>query len=307
VYSARRDPHDFFDPSFPGIPHSMEGEFMETCFSESSDVESWVKDGSIPDCTKGIVKQFPDTGDDEWILISGIFDDISQDGKKIVFTKLDGFFAKSMTMRYLIHNPSEIAVSLLPERYYSYHLESPWSFHYRFDDDNPDADISLAFPITKNCETAWGEQNMNSICTSNLYEIPAEWYSAEAHPLDCENSPNGMLISHYIALRLDLHPVPHSWEFCDNTGRSAVRFFQKEDNLDRYYLLYLRKDLLIRYLEIEKTEFAIMFHGERRMGINEFDKHDAFFKRMPRDVGEFHELFCFTKSGFRRVSGEGTR
>ena len=58
---------------------------------------------------------------------------------------------------------------------------------------------------------------------------------------------------------------------------------------------------------MENTEFAIMFQGERRMGIGEFDQHDDFFKSMPRDVGEFRELFCFTKAGFKKVSRNETR
>lgn len=307
VYSARRKLHDFIDPSFPGIPTLLEAGFLKTPFSESPDVESWMRNGSIPNCTKGIVRRFPDTGTDNWILISGIFNDTSEDGKMILFSTFDGVFAKPQTMRHLVRNPREIDVSPLPQKFYSYHLESPWSLHYRFDDDDPDKDISLACPITNNIRTNWNN-DMDNFGTKEFYEIPAEWYSAENHPLDCEDSPSGMLLSHYMALRLDLRPVPHSWEFCDSTGRQAVRFFKKEGNQDRYDLLYLRKDLLIRYLELEKTEFAIMFQGERRMGVNEFNNlHDDFFKRMPRDVGEFHELFRFTKSGFRRVSGEGTK
>ena len=304
VYSTRRKLHDFIDPSFPGIPNSLDGEFLKPCFSESPDVESWIKDGDIPDCKDSIVKRFTDTGDDEWILISGIFDDTSQDGKKIIFSTLDGFFAKPMTMRYLIRTPKAISVLPLPQRYYSYHLESPWSFHYRFDDDNPDQDISLACPIMIDCLTAWDAKSSNGDKTV-CYEVPAEWYSVEEHPLDNEKHPSGMLLSHYIASRLDLRPVPHSWEFCDDTGHIAVRFFQKEKNLARYNLLYLRKDLLIRYLEIEKTEFAIIFQGERRMRIDDFDQHNDFLKRMPHDVGEFHEIFRFTKAGFKKVSRNG--
>lgn len=305
VYSARRKLHDFIDPSFPGISPLLGTGFLETPFPESSDVESWIQDGHIPDCRKGIVRRFPDTGTDDWVLISGIFNDTSEDGKMILFSTLGGVFAKPQTMRHLVRNPREIDVSPLPQKIYSYHLESPWSFHYRFDDDDPDKDISLACPITKNIKTAW-ETGMNNVGPTYFYEIPAEWYFMENRPLDCEDSPSGMLLSHYMALRLDLRPAPHSWEFRDGTGRLAVRFYQKRGNKDRYSLLYLRKDLLMRYLELEKTEFAIMFQGERRMGIGELNKHDDFFKRMPRDVGEFHELLCFTKSGFRRVSGKRT-
>ena len=306
VYSARRKLHDFIDPSFPGIPSLLGRGFLETPFSESSDVESWMLNGRIPNCREGIVRRFPDTGADDWILITGIFDDTSDDDKMILFSTFDGVFAKPQTMRHLVRNPREIDVSPLPQKFYSYHLESPWSLHYRFDDDDPDKDISLACPITNNIRTDW-KKDMDNGGTRDFYEIPAEWYSAENHPLDCEDSPRGMLLSHYMALRLDLRPAPHSWEFRDGTGRLAVRFFQKRGDKDRYSLLYLRKDLLMRYLELEKTEFAIMFQGERRMGVNEFDnRHDDFFKRMPRDVGEFHEFYRFTKSGFKRVSRKGT-
>ena len=306
VYSARRKMHDFIDPSFPGIPSLLGTRFLKTPFSESSDVESWMLNGRIPDCRKGIVRRFPDTGANDWVLISGIFDDTSEDGKMILFSTFDGVFAKPQTMRHLVRNPREIDVSPLPQKFYSYHLESPWSLHYRFDDDDPDKDISLACPITNNIRTDW-KKDMDNGGTRDFYEIPAEWYSAENRPLDCEDSPSGMLLSHYMALRLDLRPAPHSWEFRDGTGRLAVRFYQKRGDKDRYSLLYLRKDLMIRYLELEQTEFAIMFQGERRMGAAELNKpHDDFFKRMPRDVGEFHEFFRFTKSGFRCVSRKGT-
>ena len=72
--------------------------------------------------------------------------------------------------------------------------------------------------------------------------------------------------------------------------------------MNGYWLLYLRKDLLARYLEIENTEFVIVFHGERRMAPSEYGKHDKFFKDEPRDVGSFYEFYRFTKSGFKRVS-----
>ena len=70
---------------------------------------------------------------------------------------------------------------------------------------------------------------------------------------------------------------------------------------NKYSLLYLRKDLLLRYLGMEKKSFAVVFHGERDFAPGEFRKHEHFFLNLPQDVGQFHEMYLFKKTGFGKV------
>ena len=301
VNFVRRSLSHLVDPSFPGKAIPLEGEFLKSCFSEPQDVESWILNGPLPYCSDGLEKTFPNEGSDDWVLVSGIFDQTAQDGKRVLFSMFDGFFVKKGVLRQLMSNPEVIPNSPLPSRYYCYHLETPWSFHYRVDEDDPEKDLSHACPITVTC-TLYPENPRKGERRTVQCEVPAEWYSMESNPYDSDESPQGMLLSHSIAFRLDLRPVPHRWEFCDGEGRLAARYFKKGDSLNGYYLLYLRKDLLARYLAIENTEFVIVFHGERRMVPSEYGKHEKFFKDAPRDVGSFYEFYRFTKSGFKRVS-----
>lgn len=295
VSPLKRTLEDIVDPSFPEPPKALAGEFLETCFPQSQDPESWILNGSLPDCLDEIIKKFPDTGDMNWILIAGNFNRTSSDGKKRLFATFDGIFAAPQHIRIIKNRLDEIPYSPIPSRYRCYHLETPWAFHYRFDEDNPAKDVSTVHPIEPTgIFPSQGLQNI--IC-----EVPAEWYELESTPWDTEERPYGMLVSHYISSHLDLRPVPHRWEFLDRAGQLASRFFSAEKDENQYNLLYLRKDLLVRYLGMEKKCFAIIFHGERGLGPRESRKHDNFFLNSPHGVGQFHEMFVFGNGIFKKV------
>ena len=295
VSPVERTVEDIVDPSFPSLPEPLAGEFLEPCFPQSQDAESWILNGSLPDCMETMVKRFSDTGSEDWILIAGIVNRTSPDGKKSFFATFDGFLGDKTQMRYLMNHQKEISYSQIPSRYHCYHLETPWAFHYRFDKDNFSKDISSVQPL----ETVVFPfpRGMSPL----LYEVPAEWYEMESTPWDTEERPTGMLLSHYIASRLDLRPVPHRWEFLDSSDRIASRFFSEEKGKNSYSFIYLRKDLLVRYLGMEKKSFAIVFHGERNFAPGESRKHENFFLNSPRDVGQFHEMYVFQRIGFKKV------
>ena len=295
VSPLERTLEDIVDPSFPTPPEALAGEFLEPCFPPSQDAESWILKGGIPNCLDTLVKQFPDTGGEKWVLVAGNVTRISPDGKKSLFATFDGFLADQKRIRVLMNHQAEISYSQIPSRYHCYHLETPWALHYRFDKYDPENDISSVHPLET--DAFQHSRGMPSL----LCEVPAEWYEMESTPSDTEERPYGMLLSHCIAARLDLRPVPHRWEFLDPSGRRASRFFSVEKGENKYSLLYLRKDLLLRYLGMEKRIFAIIFHGERDFAPGEFRKHENFFLNLPRDVAQFHEMHVFKKTGFEKV------
>lgn len=295
VSPLERTVEDIVDPSFPEPPEALAGEFLEPCFPASQDAESWILDGGIPNCLDTLVKQFPDTGGEKWVLVAGNVTRISPDGKKSLFATFDGFLADKKRIRVLMNHQAEISYSQIPSRYHCYHLETPWAFHYRFDKYEPNKDISTIHPL----ET---DAFLHSRAMDPLpCEVPVEWYELESTPWDTEERPSGLLLSHCIAARLDLRPVPHRWEFLDPSGRLASRFFSVDKGENKYSLLYLRKDLLLRYLGMEKKSFAVIFHGERDFAPGEFRRHENFFLNLPRDVGQFHEMYLFKKTGFGKV------
>ncbi|MBP5786684.1 MAG: hypothetical protein J6Y19_02550 [Kiritimatiellae bacterium] len=295
VSPLERTLEDIVDPSFPEPPQALAGEFIEPCFPPSQDAESWILDGGIPNCLDTLVRQFPDTGGEKWVLVAGNVTRISPDGKKSLFATFDGFLADKKRIRVLMNHQEEISYAQIPSRYHCYHLETPWAFHYRFDKYEPDKDISTIHPLE--IDAFPHSRGMDPLPC----EVPAEWYEMESTPWDTEEKPYGMLVSHCIAARLDLRPVPHRWEFLDSSGRLASRFFSVEKGENKYSLLYLRKDLLIRYLAMEKKSFALVFHGERDFAPGEFRKHENFFLNLPRDVGQFHEMYLFRRTGFKKV------
>jgi hypothetical protein len=295
VSPLERTLEDIVDPSFPEPPQALAGEFIEPCFPPSQDAESWILDGGIPNCLDTLVRQFPDTGGEKWVLVAGNVTRISPDGKKSLFATFDGFLADKKRIRVLMNHQEEISYAQIPSRYHCYHLETPWAFHYRFDKYEPDKDISTIHPLE--IDAFPHSRGMDPLPC----EVPAEWYEMESTPWDTEEKPYGMLVSHCIAARLDLRPVPHRWEFLDSSGRLASRFFSVEKGENKYSLLYLRKDLLIRYLAMEKKSFALVFHGERDFAPGEFRKHENFFLNLPQDVGQFHEMYLFRQTGFKKV------
>ena len=74
---------------------------------------------------------------------------------------------------------------------------------------------------------------------------------------------------------------PVSWNAVDQEGRTGAVYFKDGEsyNTERRFL-YIRKDLLCKYMKAEGADFGWRVFGERRMHYNETPKHEEFLRKL---------------------------
>lgn len=277
IYAYNRTSEIDIDPSFPGVPNVFPIRFDDDIFSKTSDVEDWVLHGVLPTYARLRECRLPGYGDDDWVLIFGAIHQESSDGLKNCVSVIEGFFVKEGTMMGVCEHPHQIESLNAPSKYYSYVGESPWSKQLRYCKDEPRRSLATSRP--ERCRFLIGSDEKWEYYL--WCDCPYEFFNSAAHESDENKGAAGYLLSHYMLQRLHMRVDPATWRMIDQEGRiGAVYFNEGESYNTGRSLLYMRKDLLCKYMNCEKVDFGWRFWGERRMHYDEARKHEEFLKKV---------------------------
>lgn len=318
------------DPSFPKRPPDWKPQISDLLGDSGISTEEWVKGGFTPDWHSLLVVPEINSHQGEWVLLEGYVLRSDQYRDREIFTFLRGMFIADKDVGNLKRKFMEVEYpgnDIIPpgarEHYlfageagrrlsYARQLCQP-DGRYRgqigraFDQyvrtDTEDKYISSNISIGSMPEEA-GENKAFSIKIPNLTEkrhcIPGvrieiphinfgwESYHSPHNDFSGFNLPAPSLIQ-----RLHLFSKNREVDFYDSTGKPGTLYREAGDDSkgDRHHLLYIRADLLQRYLSDTRKVLVWCNWGERDW-LNKMEGHKVIDRqRIYQDHGHIHRSF----------------
>lgn len=256
-----RTPDVDIDPTFSEAPKKWLPDLPDIFAKPLGDVPGWISDGPTPDYTSLLQPEVVDDQKGPWILLEGFIEQKATDDPRQIFTFLRGILTEKEKVDKLLKEfygteyPGNMAIPGPLKDYYCFSGEIPWSRQYarslREPDGTPIADhreafarypapgISIEIPV---CEYCW-ESYHSELNQSGSVTVPA--------PALCES--------------LGIVGKRGQWDYYDGEGTFATlcRVFKEEGASYRSKLFYIRKDLLVKYLDATNQKLVWMLWGER--------------------------------------------
>ena len=287
LYPYNRFDEVDIDPSFPSVPKEFPIQFNNDIFIKVKNVEDWLKHGKIP-CYKSLLEcQFPEYGSDKWVMMFGVANRTSSDDLMNCWTMIKGFVVQSSMMDFLMKTPKKLNELAPVERDYIYVGESPWSLHVQYNEEKPCKRLLKPRPNREKFlvhrDEIWDY--------FGWYDCPYECFRSAAYKSYDISYGQGYLLSYYFMLRLGLRVDSKTWEMKDENGRVGAMYFRDGDCLkSERSFLYIRKDLLLKYLRMEGGEFGWVVSGEKGIKYTEWDKHKDLRSKLKVGDLEFERV-----------------
>jgi hypothetical protein len=261
------------DPSFPEPPRVWRPELPDLFSSSPVEIRAWIRDGPTPDYGALLSRGEVDSQAGPWALVDGYVEQTAPKDDRHIFTFLRGVFVNSNHVHELLGAfdartyPGNSAIPELPEDYYAYAGEIPWS--ERFAGELRSAD-GKAQPDRHN---AFDHHDGSQWRAGVLIELPARTFCWESYRSTLNQVSGVDVPALALCERLGLVKWKGEWDLRDSTGELATlyREFKSDGDVYRSDLLYIRNDLLAEYLAITEQSLVWLVWGERgvhrRLGI----------------------------------------
>jgi len=263
--SEERPPDTDIDPSFPE-PARVWNPPVPDLFTETpTEPRVWIINGPTPNYVHLLHLEEVDGQRGPWVLLKGYIEQSSKDDERRVFTFLRGLLVKPDQVEKLliifkeIKYPGNMAIPEPLEDYYTYAGEIPWSPRFGSTLREPygraKRDIRKAFAVHD------GRRQLPGI----LVEVPVYWFIWESYHSPLNQVSGIMVPAPALCEHLGLSNRQGEWDFYDSKGRvgTMYREFKSGEDTFRSYLLYLRTDLMERYLAHTGQTLAWLLWGER--------------------------------------------
>jgi len=278
------------DPSFPNEIEEWKPELPELFETEYSEYSEWISDGPNPSYEDLFVKDTVDGVDGPWVLLDGKVEQASLDALRI-FTFLRGVLIPGENVSDLEQKlretdyPGNRNIPDTPEDHYTYAGEIPWSDRYgpylREDDGS----------AKRNVERAFGSHIGGN--SGVEVEIPVHVFAWESHHSKL-NQVSGMRFpAPALCEHLDLVNYNQTSDLLDSDGNRATiyREFYCDNAQFDSWLLYIRKDLLERYLDETDQTIAWLPWGERTLDHQELQSKSDELSDLRKNYEHINEEF----------------
>ena len=252
------------DPSFPNETKEWRPELPKLFETDYSEYSEWISGGPNPSYEDLFVKDTIDGVDGPWVLLDGKVEQASLDALRI-FTFLRGVLIADEEVSELKQKlreteyPGNRNIPDPQEDIYTYAGEIPWSNRYgpylREDDGSAKRNIKRAFG------THIGSSSGVEV------EIPVHVFAWESHHSKLNQVTGMRFPAPALCEHLYLFNHNQTSDLFDSDGDRATiyREFHCDNALFDSWLLYIRKDLLERYLDETDQTIAWLPWGERTL------------------------------------------
>lgn len=252
------------DPSFPEPAHAWDPQLPDLFGGTRWSPAEWLRSGPEPNYEALLERGEVDGISGPWVLLDGFV--LERSGELEVFTFLRGVFMRSAdipTLRQRVQGSRYLGNDKIPDGgsdYYTYAGEIPWSVRFgtQEDDDGRPTRRRLARAFS------WHGGRWNGISV----EIPVWHWAWESHHSALNQTGNILVLSPHLCDRLSLRGHHASFDLFDDAGRQASLYREwPKDSSDfsRSHVVYLRRDLLMSYLEDTSQQLVWVPWGERRV------------------------------------------
>lgn len=264
------------DPSFPAGPQQWLPSLPDVFTNAPTDHRDWLVSGPIPDYRHLlVVPQIEGATGGPWVLLNGFIDQ-SGSGDREVFA-----FLRSLLMRQPAVEPVRQAIATMDylgndrvpgagEDYYTYAGEVPWSPRYGSDyrRTNGHARRHIATMLHRFSDT------LGRWIGTGRAEVPVHRWIWESYHSSLNEVSGIEFPAPALCETLGLVNRGSTVDLWDSAGRQAsvYREFHVADRFGNSNLLYLRQDLLERYLSITGQVLIWVPWGERTLHYRNFNR-----------------------------------
>lgn len=294
MYDEARISDADIDPSFPETAHDFQVVDRDLLGNRDMPLHEWIETGDNPDIAPYLVLENLCSEKGPWVLLDGFIcqEDTAEKRSCIIFPRSLSIQDTNLEETLVLLHKVELSWGRLPEipeDYYTYAGEIPWCDTFKY---NGQAELEFVISkkkVTNNYPTF---REGRTLSTSHEIEVPDKTRTVlAAIPVRKNNwesyhsavNPDRfvMVPSKEIAEFLDLCSQPQTFDLYEKNGRRASITIQWGDTWHTgHKLLFLRKDLLDRYLNENDYHLVWVIGGERQFksimneGLDEFaEKH----------------------------------
>lgn len=253
------------DPSFPERARTWQPPLPDLFAFAPSEPRDWLVDGPTPDYAHLLSPDEVDGEQGPWVMLEGFVEQVAAKDDRQIFTFLRGLLVDEDRLPELLREFESIEYPgnmALPEPYgdhYTYAGEIPWSARFgaalRTRNGRAKRDRREAFHHHDG--TRW--------VAGIPVEVPAFDFSWESYHSSLNQVSGTSVPAPAICERLNLTNRRGEWDLYDRRGRvaSLYREFNRDQGVHRSHLLYLRADLMAKYLARTHQKLVWLCWGER--------------------------------------------
>jgi hypothetical protein len=252
------------DPSFPDRPMPWRPQLLDIFSDATVDRRRWMFDGPTPRYGHLLQVEAIDGVAGPWLLLDGFIQERSGKDAREVFTFLRGILVSASNSRTLCRRFEERPYpgnGAIPEAYEDHHVyagEIPWS--RRFGQWLRSADGS-ALPDRR---TAFDEFNGGRTEGVEV-EVPAYEFAWQSSQSELNQAGRVAVPAPALCQTLQLSRRRGEWDLYDLSGRKAALFRSDVGSVvnNSAHALFLRRDLLQKYLRASRQQLVWLVWGER--------------------------------------------
>lgn len=260
-----RTPDCDIDPSFPPEPPPWTPPLPDPFGAEEGDPIQWLADGPAPSYDHFLRLDQIDGIDGPWVLLEG-FVEQGREGPRRVFTFLRGLLVRPAavgSLREAVENPTGDRGDDFPEPYsdhYTYAGEIPWSSRFGSGLRGTHGKARRNFqPIFERFESGRWVSGARA-------EVPSHQFAWESYHSTLNQVSGVLAPAPALCATLGLRNARQTFDLLDARGRQATLYREfKTAPHSTSHLLYLRRDLLERYLAETRQTLAWILWGERML------------------------------------------
>jgi hypothetical protein len=132
--------------------------------------------------------------------------------------------------------------------------------------------------------------------------IPVLKYSWDSRHSSINPGQSAYVLSKDIAKNLGLYPQPQTFNLVDSSGQAASFTIKSgEKLLNSHQLIYLRKDLLDKYLEKNSLSLVWAIYGEQEYRSADFENYEQYSKEN-KSSSFYQNILAYNLPAQRKVS-----
>lgn len=263
--AGERPPDADIDPSYPELPLIWQPQLPDLFTNAPTEPRLWITNGYSPEYDYLLELEEVDGQRGPWVLLDGYIEQSSECDARRVFTFLRSLFVEHNQAHNLLETynaveyPGNLDIPEPGEDYYTYAGEIPWSSHFGSALREPDSKAK------RNIQEAFVRYAGGQWMPGIPIEVPVYRFTWESHhsPL---NQVSGITVpAPALCEHSGLTNRRGEWDLYDQEGRigTIYREFKVDEDTHRSYLLYMRVDLMRRYLDHTGQALIFFLWGER--------------------------------------------
>lgn len=228
-----------------------------------------------------------------WVLLNGFIEQAAPDGARVVFTFLRGLLIPESRLQGLRETlerteyPGNYAIPRPQEDHYTFAGEIPWSVKFG------SGLRTQQGKALRNVQPAFERWRQGERGTGLPVEIPVHDFAWESYHSVMNEAGGFETAAPALCEKLHLANRSQRIDLFDATGRHATVYRKIRDGGGRGNLLYIRRSLLRRYLEVTHQKASWIVWGERNFSASSGIHQRADLRAVWSEHRHIHKRFIF--------------